>query len=47
MTDDLHGQQFTCIAVAGDVTYSEAIEIIVTGILCYTGCSRCDYGSMN
>ena len=30
--DDLHGQQFTCIAVAGDTTYTEAVEIQVEGI---------------
>ena len=30
--DDLQGQQFTCIAVAGDAMYTETIEIQVTGI---------------
>ena len=39
VTDDLHGQQFMCIAMAGDATYNGTIEIIVTGILCmYQGC---------
>ena len=32
VTDDLHGQQFTCIAMAGDTTYTEAVEIQVEGI---------------
>ena len=32
VTDDLHGQQFTCIAIAGDATYTEAVEIQVEGI---------------
>ena len=31
VTDALHGQQFTCIAVAGDTTYTEAVEIQVEG----------------
>ena len=30
--DDIQGQQFTCIAVAGDAMYTEKIEIQVTGI---------------
>ena len=33
--DDLQGQQFTCIAVAGDAMYTETIEIQVTGIFVY------------
>ena len=31
VTDDLHGQQFTCIAIAGDTTYTETVEIQVEG----------------
>ena len=31
VTDDLHGQRFTCKAVAGDTTYTEAAEIQVEG----------------
>ena len=31
VTADLHGQQFTCIAMAGDVTYTETVQ--VTGII--------------
>ena len=27
VTDDLNGQQFTCIAIAGDTTYTETVEI--------------------
>ena len=29
VADDLHGQQFTCIAVAGATTYTEIVEIEV------------------
>ena len=32
VTDDLQGQQFTCIAVAGDATYTETVDIQVQGI---------------
>ena len=32
VTDDLQGQQFTCIAVAGATTYNETIEVQVQGI---------------
>ena len=31
VTDDLHGQQFTCEVVAGATTYTEAVEIVVEG----------------
>ena len=41
VTDDLQGQQFTCIAVAGDTTYTETVEIQVEGIM--TLCSVCSY----
>ena len=29
--DDLQGQQFTCTAVAGNTTYTQTIEMQVTG----------------
>ena len=32
VTDDLQGQQFTCIAVAEIITYNETIQIEVNGI---------------
>ena len=32
VTDDLQGQQFACIAVAGDATYTERVDIQVEGI---------------
>ena len=33
VTDDLQGQQFTCIAItAGDTTYNETVTILVQGI---------------
>ena len=38
VTDALHGQQFTCIAVAGDKIYTETFEIQVTGAHTYSGC---------
>ena len=31
VTDDLHGQQFTCVAVAGATTYTEMVKIEVVG----------------
>ena len=31
VTDDLQGQQFTCVAVAGATTYIETVEIQVEG----------------
>ena len=31
VTDDLNGQQFTCVAVAGTTTYTETVEIVVEG----------------
>ena len=31
VTDDLQGQQFTCVAVAGATTYTETVEIQVEG----------------
>ena len=31
VTDDLQGQQFTCIAVAGNATYNETVDIQVEG----------------
>ena len=31
VTDDLHGQQFTCVVVAGTTTYTETVEIVVEG----------------
>ena len=31
VTDDLHGQQFTCVVVAGATTYTETVEIVVQG----------------
>ena len=33
VTDDLQGQQFTCIAVAGDTAYAEMVQIRVQGIM--------------
>ena len=33
VTDDLQGQQFTCIAIAGDATYNEIVNIQVQGII--------------
>ena len=38
VTDDLHGQQYICIAMAGDTTYTEAVEIQVEGTHTYSGC---------
>ena len=38
VTDDLHGQQFTCIAMAGDTTYTGAVEILVEGTHTQSGC---------
>ena len=32
VTDNLQGMQFTCIAMAGDTTYTETVEIQVEGI---------------
>ena len=32
VTDDLHGQQFTCIAIAGNTVYNETVIIQVQGI---------------
>ena len=32
VTDDLQGQRFTCIAVAGDTTYTQILEIQVQGM---------------
>ena len=29
VTDDLHGQQYTCIAVAGADTYEETVSLVV------------------
>ena len=29
VTDDLQGQKFTCIAIAGDATYEEIVDIQV------------------
>ena len=34
VTDDLQGQQFTCIAIAGASTYTETVDIQVQGVLC-------------
>ena len=33
VTDDLQGQQFTCIAIAGDTIYNEIVNIQVQGII--------------
>ena len=33
VADDLQGQQFTCIAIAGDTTYNEIVNIQVQGII--------------
>ena len=54
VTDDLHGQQFICIAMTEDATYNgtAAVEIVVTGThtctCIYAVCvySRCDCGSL-
>ena len=31
VTDDLQGQQFTCVAVAGDTMYTQTVKIKVEG----------------
>ena len=38
VTDDLHGQKFTCMAVAGDTTYTEEVDIQVEGTCTCSGC---------
>ena len=38
VADDLQGQQFTCIAIAGDTIYNEIVNIQVQGIIMM--CSR-------
>ena len=38
VTDALHGQQFTCIAVTEGITYTEAVEIQVEGTHTNSGC---------
>ena len=32
VTDDLQGQQFTCIAVAGATTYTQILDIHIQGM---------------
>ena len=34
VTDDLQGQQFSCLAVAGDTTYTQILDIRVQGMNC-------------
>ena len=38
VTDDLQGQQFTCIAIAGDTIYNEIVNIQVQGITILLWC---------
>ena len=38
VSDGLNGQRFTCIAMAGDTTYTEAVEIQVEGTHTYSEC---------
>ena len=33
VTDNLQGQQFTCIAIAGDATYAKIVQIQVQGVM--------------
>ena len=38
VTDDLQGQQFTCVAMAGSTTYTETVEVQVEGKCSYSIC---------
>ena len=40
VTDNLQGQQITCIAMAGETTYTETVGIQVEGMTVCSGC-RC------